>query len=89
MDDGSVFFEVELLRADGSRPVMSAAALEIHVRVIHHLAHRQRHHHAALQHPDRMLEQPHILRRIARDRDDIAVVARRELADIVRAIAVQ
>ncbi len=39
MDDRSVFFEVESLRADRSRPVLSAASLDVHVRVIDHLAH--------------------------------------------------
>ena len=39
MDDRSVFFEVEALRADRSRPVLSPASLEVHVRVIDHLAH--------------------------------------------------
>ncbi|MBJ7336924.1 hypothetical protein [Mycolicibacterium sp.] len=39
MDDKSVFFEVEALRADQSRPVLSPASLEVHVRVIDHLAH--------------------------------------------------
>src|SRR4051812_10480301 len=39
MDDRSVFFEVEALRADRSRPVLSPASLEVHVRVVDHLAH--------------------------------------------------
>ena len=39
MDDRSVFFEVEALRADQSRPFLSPASLEVHVRVIDHLAH--------------------------------------------------
>lgn len=39
MDDRMVFFEVEALRADGSRPVLSPASLEIHVRVVDFLAH--------------------------------------------------
>ncbi|MDX1892163.1 hypothetical protein [Mycolicibacterium sp. 050158] len=39
MDEKSVFFEVEALRADRARPVLSAAALEVHVRVVDHLAH--------------------------------------------------
>ncbi|WP_140699417.1 hypothetical protein [Mycolicibacterium hodleri] len=39
MDDRSVFFEVEALRADRSRPILSPASLEVHVRVIDHLAH--------------------------------------------------
>jgi hypothetical protein len=39
MDDRSMSFEVEALRADRSRPVLSPASLEIHVRVVDHLAH--------------------------------------------------
>jgi hypothetical protein len=39
MNDRSVFSEVEALRADRSRPVLSPAALEVHVRVVDHLAH--------------------------------------------------
>jgi hypothetical protein len=39
MDDRSVFFEVEVLRADKARPTLSPAALEVHVRVVDHLAH--------------------------------------------------
>ncbi len=39
MDDRLVFSEVEALRADRSRPVLSPASLEIHVRVADHLAH--------------------------------------------------
>src|ERR1700712_2940249 len=39
MDDRSVFFEVEALRADRSRPILSPASLEVHVRVVDHLAH--------------------------------------------------
>jgi hypothetical protein len=39
MDDRSVFFEVEALRADASRPVLSPASLEVHVRVVDYLAH--------------------------------------------------
>jgi hypothetical protein len=39
MDDRSVFFEVEALRADQSRPILSPASLEVHVRVVDHLAH--------------------------------------------------
>ncbi|WP_284229989.1 hypothetical protein [Mycobacterium antarcticum] len=42
MDDRSVFFEVEALRADESRPVLSPASLEVHVRVVDHLAHSTR-----------------------------------------------
>jgi hypothetical protein len=42
MDDRSLFFEVEALRADSSRPVLSPASLEIHVRVVDHLAHTTR-----------------------------------------------
>jgi hypothetical protein len=42
MDDRSVFFEVEALRADKARPVLSPAALEVHVRVVDHLAHTTR-----------------------------------------------
>jgi hypothetical protein len=42
MDDRLVFFEVEALRADRSRPVLSPASLEIHVRVVDHLAHTTR-----------------------------------------------
>lgn len=39
MDDGSLFYEVASRRADRSRQVLSPASLEIHVRVIDHLAH--------------------------------------------------
>jgi hypothetical protein len=39
MNDRSVFSEVEALRADRSRPILSPAALEVHVRVVDHLAH--------------------------------------------------
>ncbi|MCW2733429.1 MAG: hypothetical protein JWR13_4245 [Mycobacterium sp.] len=39
MDDRSVFFEVEALRADKARPILSPASLEVHVRVVDHLAH--------------------------------------------------
>lgn len=39
MDDRSVFFEVEALRADKARAVLSPACLEVHVRVVDHLAH--------------------------------------------------
>jgi hypothetical protein len=42
MDDRLVFFGVEALRADRSRPVLSPASLEIHVRVVDHLAHTTR-----------------------------------------------
>lgn len=39
MDDRSVFSEVEALRADKSRAVLSPESLEVHVRVVDHLAH--------------------------------------------------
>ena len=39
MDDRSVFFEVEALRADKTRAVLSPESLEVHVRVVDHLAH--------------------------------------------------
>lgn len=39
MDDRSVFFEVEALRGDKARPILSPASLEVHVRVVDHLAH--------------------------------------------------
>ena len=42
MDDRSVFSEVEALRADKARPVLSPTALEVHVRVVDHLAHSTR-----------------------------------------------
>ena len=42
MDDRLVFFEVEALRADRARPVLSPASLEVHVRVVDHLAHTTR-----------------------------------------------
>lgn len=42
MDDRLVFFGVEALRADRTRPVLSPASLEIHVRVVDHLAHTTR-----------------------------------------------
>ncbi len=38
MDDRSVFFEVEALRADKARPVLSPSSLEVHVRAVGHLA---------------------------------------------------
>lgn len=38
MDDRSVFFEVEALRADRSRPVLSPPSLDVHVRVVDRLA---------------------------------------------------
>jgi hypothetical protein len=38
MDDRSVFFEVEALRADKARPVLSNTSLEVHVRAIGHLS---------------------------------------------------
>jgi hypothetical protein len=42
MDDRLVFFEVEALRADRSRPVLSPASLEVHVRVVDRLANTTR-----------------------------------------------
>ena len=39
MDDRTVSFEVEALRADRTRPVLSPSALEVHVRVVDVLAH--------------------------------------------------
>lgn len=42
MNDDSVFSEVAALRADGPRAVLSSSALEVHVRVVDHLAHTTR-----------------------------------------------
>jgi hypothetical protein len=42
MDDRLVFFEVEALRADKARPLLSPTSLEIHVRAVDHLAHTTR-----------------------------------------------
>ncbi|MCV7419565.1 hypothetical protein H7K45_03345 [Mycobacterium yunnanensis] len=42
MKDESVFSEVTSLRADGPRAVLSTSALEVHVRVVDHLAHTTR-----------------------------------------------
>ncbi|MET0455944.1 MAG: hypothetical protein ABW137_29240 [Mycobacterium sp.] len=42
MNDRMVFTEVAALRADTSRPVVSVAALEVHVRAVCHLAHTTR-----------------------------------------------
>lgn len=42
MDDRLVSFEVDALRADRTRPVLSPSSLEIHVRVVDHLAHTTR-----------------------------------------------
>lgn len=39
MDDRAVSFEVEALRADLTRPVLSPSALEVHVRVVDDLTH--------------------------------------------------
>lgn len=37
MDDRLVFFEVEALRADKARPILSPTSLEVHVRAVGHL----------------------------------------------------
>lgn len=42
MDDRMVFTEVEALRGDTSRPVLSPTSLEVHVRAVCHLAHTTR-----------------------------------------------
>ena len=42
MDDRSVFSEVAALRADTARAVLSPASLEVHIRVVDHLAHTTR-----------------------------------------------
>ena len=52
MDDRSVFFEVEALRADKARPVLTPTSLEVHVRSVGHLARTTRSNYL----PDRELD---------------------------------